>query len=81
VLRPDASPRDERDVANRTSGRESEDERDFGSDRENAPGPGPGPGPSAKRRRVRRKASAEAARAALLRERNERRDDVFEDRL
>ena len=81
VLRPDASPRDERGVANRTSGRESEDERDFGSDRENAPGPGPGPGPSAKRRRVRRKASAEAARAALLRERNERRDDVFEDRL
>jgi hypothetical protein len=82
VLRQDASPRgDERGVANRTRGPESEDERDFGSDRENAPGPGPGPGPSAKRRRVRRKASAEAARAALLRERNERQDDVFEDRL
>jgi len=52
---------------------EEEDDRED-ADRENAPDPEEGGKP--KRRRVRRKASAEAARAALLRERNNG-DDAF----
>ena len=51
---------------------EEEDDRED-ADRENAPDP---PGRKPKRRRVRRKTSAEAARAALLRERNNG-DDTF----
>ena len=73
----DRAERDERDF--RTESREpienaievfeEEDDRE-GADRENVFADPDPPGGKPKRRRVRRKASAEAARAALLRERN-----------
>lgn len=76
----DRSERDERGVEdasrepieNAIEVFEEEDDRED-ADRENAPDP---PGRKPKRRRVRRKTSAEAARAALLRERNNG-DDTF----
>ena len=76
----DRSERDERGVEdasrepieNAIEVFEEEDDRED-ADRENAPDP---PGRKPKRRRVRRKTSAEAARAALLRERNNG-DDAF----